>query len=453
MKLTACFATLALAKKVEYTDCAKNGVTSPLDNTFVKSLDCNARFSCRPVCKKNAITIGKKKRFSCDKRGRKYKFRPVLPSDFPQCIGCQGLRELIDSSVKIADDMIYCPVGQSLSSFGANWIKVNCNCYKDAKTCSWNDKHGKDILSNLKGVKCVEAVKNPTTGPRLPAGLTCKREDGTRIVGGQEAEPNTWPWMVQLEYYGNFNCGGVIVGENLVLTAGHCCDVFSRLDKLTGKIGNLNKGSGQKIEFKTKVNHPEYNMPMRQAENDICLLFPKRPIKMSAGSIDRACLPNQDERKPAAGTRCWTAGFGMLKWFGASATKLMEVDVKLFGDNECAATRVGSIFESSMHTCAGWHEGDKDACIGDSGGPLICVAEDEQPMLWGLTSQGIKCAEANAPGIYTRVEKYTNWINYHITNTMGAVRANKKRIMTEQGSSHKESLAQIAKLVTEQGHI
>ena len=39
-----------------------------------------------------------------------------------------------------------------------------------------------------------------------------------RIVGGQDAEPNTWPWMVQLQYGTAFNCGGVIVDENLVLT-------------------------------------------------------------------------------------------------------------------------------------------------------------------------------------------------------------------------------------------
>ena len=39
-----------------------------------------------------------------------------------------------------------------------------------------------------------------------------------RIVGGQDAELNTWPWMVQLEYDTAFNCGGVIVDKNLVLT-------------------------------------------------------------------------------------------------------------------------------------------------------------------------------------------------------------------------------------------
>ena len=76
---------------------------------------------------------------------------------------------------------------------------------------------------------------------------------------------------------------------------------------------------------------------------------------------------------------------------------------QLRNHQKCANTRVKDIFNADLHTCAGYHEGGKDACIGDSGGPLICVSEDDQPVLWGITSQGIKCAEKNAPGVYTRV--------------------------------------------------
>ena len=62
-----------------------------------------------------------------------------------------------------------------------------------------------------------------------------------------------------------------------------------------------------------------------------------------------------------------------------------------------------------MHTCAGYHEGGKDACKGDSGGPLICLSEDDKPVLWGITSKGIRCAEKNAPGLYTRVSFFTKF--------------------------------------------
>ena len=57
----------------------------------------------------------------------------------------------------------------------------------------------------------------------------------------------------------------------------------------------------------------------------------------------------------------------------------------------------------------------KDGCQGDSGGPLIC-AVDGQPILTGITSWGYGCAEANSPGVWTKVESYTGWIKSLMIN-------------------------------------
>ena len=63
--------------------------------------------------------------------------------------------------------------------------------------------------------------------------------------------------------------------------------------------------------------------------------------------------------------------------------------------------------------CAGYMEGGRDACIGDSGGPLICI-EDGNPVLQGIISWGYKCAKRNFPGVYVKVTNYMDWINGHL---------------------------------------
>jgi hypothetical protein len=59
--------------------------------------------------------------------------------------------------------------------------------------------------------------------------------------------------------------------------------------------------------------------------------------------------------------------------------------------------------------------GGKDACTGDSGGPLWKWIGKKRPraFLIGGVSRGEGCARRDAPGIYTRVKKYISWIFKH----------------------------------------
>ena len=57
---------------------------------------------------------------------------------------------------------------------------------------------------------------------------------------------------------------------------------------------------------------------------------------------------------------------------------------------------------------------NKDACIGDSGGPMF-INYEKRKYLIGLISWGYQCAKDGYPGVYTKVSEFVSWIK----NTTG----------------------------------
>jgi len=66
--------------------------------------------------------------------------------------------------------------------------------------------------------------------------------------------------------------------------------------------------------------------------------------------------------------------------------------------------------------CAGESTGERDACNGDSGGPLFVKKGEDLTQVgvvsWGEgpMDQGAACGHANAYGVYTRLGNYKDWI-------------------------------------------
>ena len=52
----------------------------------------------------------------------------------------------------------------------------------------------------------------------------------------------------------------------------------------------------------------------------------------------------------------------------------------------------------------------KDACKGDSGGPLICDINN-RAVIVGIVSHGRGCGEEGKPGIYAKVDYFKKWLN------------------------------------------
>ena len=92
---------------------------------------------------------------------------------------------------------------------------------------------------------------------------------------------------------------------------------------------------------------------------------------------------------------------------------LQVVRLPIIPNNQCQ-----KMFHAAGHDkvirntfiCAGYTDGGKDSCEGDSGGPLMLQGKDSRWTLIGTVSHGIKCAEPNLPGVYMRTQQYLPWI-------------------------------------------
>lgn len=88
---------------------------------------------------------------------------------------------------------------------------------------------------------------------------------------------------------------------------------------------------------------------------------------------------------------------------------LRAIQIPIVNQNYCRK-RYRSRITARM-ICAGFNEGGKDACYGDSGGPLACWNDqNESKQLIGIVSFGRGCGSPNSPGVYARISAARDWI-------------------------------------------
>uniref|UniRef100_A0A0K8TGC1 Peptidase S1 domain-containing protein n=1 Tax=Lygus hesperus TaxID=30085 RepID=A0A0K8TGC1_LYGHE len=245
-----------------------------------------------------------------------------------------------------------------------------------------------------------------------------------RIVGGRNAQFGVWPWQVSVRrssFFGfssTHRCGGALINEKWIATAGHCVD-----DLLTSQIrirvGEYDFSSVQEPYpyaekgVAKKVVHPKYNF--FTYEYDLALVKLDSQLDF-APHIRPICLPGSDDL--LIGENATVTGWGRLSDGGTLPSVLQEVTVPILSNDRCRNMflRAGRHeFFPEIFMCAGFDDGGRDACQGDSGGPLQVKGKDGRYFLAGIISWGIGCAEANLPGVCTRISKFVPWILQVVT--------------------------------------
>ncbi|CAG0886995.1 unnamed protein product [Darwinula stevensoni] len=268
---------------------------------------------------------------------------------------------------------------------------------------------------------------------------SCVADCGTRnmthpmplSVGGTASYLGEWPWQAAIydtEAKGVI-CGGALIRERWVLTAGHCITYQNTLRErgpsdflvYLGKHrrnGSEDDGDVQIRRVSRIILRRGFNLQNYDA--DIALMQLTEEAELTA-RVQLICLPTSevdlDEKK------------GMVASWGYNesdmlADELMKVELPVIPNDKCRQ-------ETSRHTgeplpdltwnmfCADYE--NQSVCNGDSGSPMVSL--DPTETRWeavGIVSNffvGGQSCSAKLPGrygVFTKIARFTAWIRTEV---------------------------------------
>jgi secreted trypsin-like serine protease len=237
-----------------------------------------------------------------------------------------------------------------------------------------------------------------------------------RIVQGTPAALFAHPHQASLQISrtnGWFHiCGCVIIATNKILTAAHCLQgqTASNMRVVVGSL-NLYQDANeyqQILGVRSFVIHESYNGNGAGIPNDIGIIYLSNSLTPNPNVKIAELAPKGSS---FANSQCVITGWGQTSGTGSASPVLLEARITKITTSQC---QMRWPFQSIniKHICvyeASAPSGSRpSACMGDSGGPMMCGANRE--LLAGITSWGVSNCSGNYPSVYTRVSEYLDWI-------------------------------------------
>lgn len=258
----------------------------------------------------------------------------------------------------------------------------------------------------------VLALASPVAEARSGGGSA-----SASVVGGQAAEPGTFPWMAfVVDFKGSEEeivCSGTVLAPNLVLTAAHCV--------VNLESGAVNEASG----YRVVTGNVDWASPERQVSAvSQVIVFPHykasatSPIAFGDAALLELSTPTTvpsihlataaQAKRVRIGTRATVAGWGQTYYGQTEPTEsLMWAKTVVEGQRcEGLAGRICAIdfpkFKSGV-------------CHGDSGGPLLQLLPHNRGTIEiGITQAVFGECSTRRPGIFTRANLIALWADHWI---------------------------------------
>mgnify|MGYP001791828258 CR=1 FL=1 len=263
------------------------------------------------------------------------------------------------------------------------------------------------LILNNEPVILIKSDIGP--GDHIYPFFTGMRNERIKITGGGDAVISDFPWQVYF-ISGSFRCGGSIIGDKWILTAAHCThdDLGNPIPtiSMSVKVGS-SLISGQTYNVSQVIVNEGYDH--NTLLNDIALLKLTVPINnINARPIKLVTSDDVINGATDPGVLSTVTGWGYTQVTPITLpTSLQKVKLPLITIAQ-ASTVWGTIPKTDI--MAGLLNGNRDACNGDSGGPMVVPVPGEYKLA-GIVSWG--SSNCNTYGAYTRVSMFENWIRFN----------------------------------------
>ncbi|CAG5037503.1 unnamed protein product [Parnassius apollo] len=230
----------------------------------------------------------------------------------------------------------------------------------------------------------------------------------TRIVGGTPTTIEDFPYIVALVYWYPGpgitiqRCVGGLISSWHVLTTSFCFTgaVLSNMEVRAGSTNSLS--GGVVVTIREVIKHPDYQETPRVA--DIAVVVLESPLAIT-NTINILYLPPQSTYIPD-GQSVKVVSWGFESEIGPQLETLKTINLKKVPLEDCQAAYAekDTVVIDDPVICAA-EEGDVGTCRGDSGAPMVI-----DQVVVGLSSYFQDCGTDDYPDVFTRIDRYTDWI-------------------------------------------
>ncbi|KAJ1963357.1 hypothetical protein GGI12_002099 [Dipsacomyces acuminosporus] len=256
----------------------------------------------------------------------------------------------------------------------------------------------------------------------IPRNTTGTVDSVDRIIGGTATKEGEHPYIVSVEMLLSGSkglCGGTLIGDRMVVTAGHCMydsqssGALEPQNVIVG-LGSNNRNRQTRIRAQAVHLHPQFD-PVNIA-NDIAIIILEQS---SSGRSNTATISVYSGSLPER-TRLTALGWGQTKTTPgvvSVSSVLMRTDIIVGMQGECQQYLSSYVSSDGPQICTQNRllPGD-DTCQGDSGTGVV-ISSGGRYYLAGLTSYGSNlagdptCALNDGFAIYTHIYYHMGFIN------------------------------------------